>query len=521
MDISNMFKTLKSILKKKQNYYSRFSEHEKLIDEYINAIKCLFSSERLKHFVFEPFLPLFSGKSADPEGGINSCITQTALVNAVIAGLPGKLGVGVLVSMGFEAWMALTIARETGIRVQGVSSIYKYFGVIAGVLVTVLFFFRHILGFFFSIFSALPLLPAMAMSEYAATCLVGVLFLTGFRELNEHGSFRIPSRLYTGIVKRTRHLLLHQKDILKSVITVENIRTTGERLKSWLNGDLAVTDSIIRGEAFAFTAMAYLIRGEFDSMQGPLGSTFIESIRRAYPEKLGTATPGEMSNFFSQRTPEQLNGDVSLVKGEMFEHLVEEYENSDSDNWTADLHPDRTEPGSDIVFTHSGTGEDITVSLKCTDNPVLIEHALAKYPDIPIITTQEMADHLGDNPCVGFSTMSSSELEQVTRDNFDILCTRLTPVDAASVVSAGAAAGAAARLWPFVMARIRKVITGEQLTQALRKVLGDAGISLASRLSYAAVLGPVFAWFMLARSVAVMSRSAENMGARARVMSEA
>jgi uncharacterized membrane protein len=41
-----------------------------------------------------------------------------ALINAVLAGLPEKLGVGVYVSMAFELWMAYRIAQYVGIEVN-------------------------------------------------------------------------------------------------------------------------------------------------------------------------------------------------------------------------------------------------------------------------------------------------------------------------------------------------------------------------------------------------------------------
>ena len=71
----------------------------------------------------------------------------------VLAGLPGKLGVGVYVSMGLEAWMALEIARQIGIVTKKPSDIFKYFGFFSGILVTITVLFKELLGFAFSLFS--------------------------------------------------------------------------------------------------------------------------------------------------------------------------------------------------------------------------------------------------------------------------------------------------------------------------------------------------------------------------------
>lgn len=51
-------------------------------------------------------------------------------------------------------------------------------------------------------------------------------------------------------------------------------------------------------------------------------------------------------------------------------------------------------------------------------------------------------------------------------------------------------------------------ITSEQLTTAFKRVLGDAGVSLAARVSYATILGSVLAWYLLARGVMGLTRAA-------------
>jgi hypothetical protein len=56
-------------------------------------------------------------------------------------------------------------------------------------------------------------------------------------------------------------------------------------------------------------------------------------------------------------------------------------------------------------------------------------------------------------------------------------------------------------LWPFVAAFLRQRIDRQQLQAACMAVLPDAGEKLASRIGYATVLGPVFAWWLLARGL--------------------
>ena len=80
----------------------------------------------------------------------------------------------------------------------------------------------------------------------------------------------------------------------------------------------------------------------------------------------------------------------------MFEIMITDAENNDGDEWMAKMHTDERFPGSDITFSNIETGEELEVSLKAlsSEGTKIIESALAKYPDIPIMTTKEMSDLL-------------------------------------------------------------------------------------------------------------------------------
>jgi hypothetical protein len=73
-------------------------------------VAALFENIKLRDFVFEPFKQVFDIPGNNQEAKIKTVITLVALVNMVLAGLPGKMGVGVIVSMGLEAFMAYKIA---------------------------------------------------------------------------------------------------------------------------------------------------------------------------------------------------------------------------------------------------------------------------------------------------------------------------------------------------------------------------------------------------------------------------
>jgi len=79
-------------------------------------LRSLFENYSLRDFILEPFRSVFSSSTKTLNSDIYSVITQVAVLNAVLAGLPGKMGVGVAVSMALEAWMAYQIAKHVGIK---------------------------------------------------------------------------------------------------------------------------------------------------------------------------------------------------------------------------------------------------------------------------------------------------------------------------------------------------------------------------------------------------------------------
>jgi len=122
-----------------------------------------------------------------------------------------------------------------------------------------------------------------------------------------------------------------------------------------------------------------------------------------------------------------------------------------------------------------------------------------------------VAAHFAGEPRVTETGISNTELTEVTEENFGQLLDRAAPPDPGEVAAAGVAAGALATLWPFTLAYRRGRISDQQLGAAFTRVLGDAGVALAARVSYALVLGPVFAWYLLARGVLGLTRAAAEI----------
>ena len=368
----------------------------------------------------------------------------------------------------------------------------------------ILYSFRTILGFAFSLFSVVPGINPLILAEFFVTDFVGVLFWIGFIEAKATGSFLVPKRMILKAWITTRRLFKHQINILKNVLSPKNIKTVAERISIYLKGEFPFDMRSINGETFATGAMAYLIAGHYEKLEGPLGDSFIQAIRLRWSAQFSPdSTIEDIAARFREYDTDQLEGVINTIKGKMFEIMATKQENLDGDQWKAKMHTDESFPGSDIILTNQETNQQIEISLKAVsqDNTEIIERALAKYPDLPIMTTDESAELYQDHNMVFGSGIRNQELHDITEKNIDGLLTKIKPVNEYQVVIGGVAVGTVVALWPFMIAYLRDRISKNKLEKVFEHILGKSGIALASRVSYALVFGPLFAWYLLARGV--------------------
>jgi hypothetical protein len=493
-----------TIDKKINNYKTYYKDAKSWFEDNFEKIKQLFEDKKLRDFIFEPFVGVFDIPDKTIDKDIYATITQVAIINAVLAGLPGQMGVGIYVSMALEAWMAYSIAQHVGIKVKTPSEIFKYFGMLSAIGFTILFGFKHLLSFGFSLFSIIPMVNPLVIAELLVTNLVGVLFWIGFEETKKSGSFSIPLKTLVSIVSKTKQIFTYQFKVLKNTLTLDNMKLFANRFKQWASGNFIQNQKVLNGEVFSNVAMIYLLSDQHEKLQGPLGDVFIEAIRLRWSAQFDEdTTVQEIADRFREYDADALEGVINTIKGKMFEIMATNAENSDNDIWQAKMHEDESFPGSDIVFTNTQTGETLEVSLKATgaEDTSIIENALNKYPDLPIMTTDEAAALYADNPAVFGSGIKHEELQDITEDRVDELINSIAQVDATHVVIGGVTVGTIAAIWPFTMAYFRKKISYEDYERALIKIAGDSGAILASRLAYAVLLGPIFAWYLLARGV--------------------
>jgi hypothetical protein len=471
----------------------------------IDRIRALFEDEQLTTLVYGDLKKAFEEVSADTDSQVRASISQVAIANAVIAGLPGRLGVGVFVSMALEAWMAFRIGSKVGVDIKGPTDIYHYLGLFAGIIATIIWGFVHILRFVFSLIVWIPGVPATFVAELIVTNFIGVLFWVGFEETKLNGSFTIPKRMFGQARRRTFELYRYQYRVIEQLLSKASRKDTliavGQKAKAWLTGDFALpSNSELRGEVFFVGAVAALIQRDHQQLDGPLGQIFLQSIRDRWSTELADAPADEIASFMETYSPEQMVGVMSVIKGKMFEHMVALHENQDQDDWIAHLHDDESFPGSDIVFSNVETGEQIEVSLKAVSDEHFVEAALLKYPEIPIIVTSEVGE-IVDDPRVASHTISNATLVDASEEFMSSLTAASDRSQAVLGVAAGTAAATVIQLWPITVAHLRGRISREDLDAAYIRILGKQGVKLAGRVALAGVLGPIYAWYLLARGV--------------------
>ena len=500
-------------LKDKLSRYASMDDANNWFSLNLQKLADLFSNYTLRDYIFEPFKGVFISPQKSLDSDVYLTITSVALINAVLAGLPGKLGVGVYVSMGFELWMAYRIAQHVGINLETPKDIVKYFGLLLATVGTVLYLFRLLLGLGFSMFAFLsPVVNPLIMAEILVTDFVGVLFLVGFTEAKQQGEFVVPKRMYASLIKTTRDIFVYQYSILKGLFNWNNIKKTGQKIKQYVTGESVTNQRQANGELFATVAMAYLLSAQYEKLDGPLGQAFMEAIRLRWSAQFDETTSVEaIAQRFAEYDAEAMPGVVNSIKGKMFEILVTEQENTDGDLWFAKMHTDESFPGSDVVFTHSETGEQLEISLKAVaeQNAQIIEHALARYPDLPIMTTEEVMKHFPYDDRVMNAGITHESLQDITSDNIDTLLGQMHVSDQ-EVILWGVHIGFLAALWPFVIAYFRNKIDGDDLDKVFFHVLGNSGVALASRVTYGLVFGSLFAWYLLARGVYLIMQSLET-----------
>ena len=133
----------------------------------------------------------------------------------------------------------------------------------------------------------------------------------------------------------------------------------------------------------------------------------LQALRRS-TAALEEADAEVLSRYLSGLSEAQLQGVAANVKGIYHELLFARAETLDGDAVSAHLHAATNHPGADVAFTIDGEtiGE---VQLKAVASEAQVLAHLARYPEIDVLATEEVAARM---PGVGSSGFSNAELSR-------------------------------------------------------------------------------------------------------------
>ena len=145
-----------------------------------------------------------------------------------------------------------------------------------GIIITIIFVFRHLLGIAYSAFSFVPFVPFVPptiLAKLFVTNFVGVMFWVGFEQIKSTNKFSIPIESFRRISTLFVDLLKYQGTALRQTFTGSNIRETGSRIWAWLSGDIVRMDEMpkLRGDQLTAVAIAYFVIGKHEVFDGPSG----------------------------------------------------------------------------------------------------------------------------------------------------------------------------------------------------------------------------------------------------------
>jgi hypothetical protein len=134
--------------------------------------------------------------------------------------------------------------------------------------------------------------------------------------------------------------------------------------------------------------------GDIILNNGELPEDVITAFEKAYPNLSAETTLEDV--FRSMNDNDELQGLVSGIKGKLFEMRYADYLNDGElpDGFIAELASSPTQPGWDIQITGPDGEVAELLQAKATDSVSYVQEALERYPDIDVVTTDEVYSHL-------------------------------------------------------------------------------------------------------------------------------
>jgi hypothetical protein len=134
----------------------------------------------------------------------------------------------------------------------------------------------------------------------------------------------------------------------------------------------------------------------------------LDALRRSKRE-LGEASDEELAAYVKELDADQLKGLSSNLLGISHELRFFTQENSDGDQYIVELFDATNHPGSDARIINTLTGDVREVQLKASNYVSYIEQHHARYADISVMATEEVADQLDNVESTGIPLEELSE----------------------------------------------------------------------------------------------------------------
>ena len=430
-------------------------------------------------------------------------IIACSFFNAVLVGLPGSLGGGVFIAMGFEVLIAFQLARMSKLLDMkgGVSDLLKLIPATGVTLISVLYGFKFVLNSVYAFLNfLLPMVPISFLATFFTTLFYSLFLYITFCKL-ESGT-KISTSMAKEIAKDTYKF---SSGILKSFISLIKtdmpnlLRDTKNGIVDACRGIIHIKPKI-KGEMFLAGSYAYLLSGNYDGLKGPFAQLWLEAWRESHPTQLKNATVEEIKELADSYDAESFPRLVQNVNSKFYEILETTHENADGDEWSAELIVDQNHPASDAVFYNQETGQYIEINYKFTLNENYIESHIQRYPDVPVVAPPEVAEKI-NSPLVMSGHYEHGVVLEISEANFDDLLNKSHSLylEAATVASGGVSL--LMHIFPFLMAYYKGTIGKELLFKALKTFYPKIAGRTLNRIGMLTLLGPVYGMFLIASFV--------------------
>jgi len=477
---------------------------------YYNFAKTLLSKRILDEILIGDFLSAvkFINKTKTEEQ-VFRWITACAIINAVIAGVPGKLGVGIYIAYSIEFYMAYEISKLVGLKIQK-DNFIKFITASGLTSAAVIWGMKSMISFGMSLFSGSPILPAIAVAEFFATAFLGMLFYLSFIEIKKFDGVQslntfIILRLCINATKYTYSLTRDVKNLITRDFP-ELLKTTYNKIKDLFTAHTEI-NSKIRGDIFYSAAIVHLLDNDLEFFKGPFGKLWLDSWRLYAPQKLGSeATPEEIAKYAQSLNSDELQNVKDGVAAKFFEVLETKAENADGDEWSASLEIQQNNPGFDAKFLNIDGSKEILVNYKYTETGKdYIESFIQKHDrEIYVVAPPEIAEKLND-PMVISANTSYDKVEKINNENFENLLQTYSDKYFALGGLKGGLVLLGTTLSPFIYSYFKGNISKKQFVTALKKFIPEISAKTLNRVTMLVLIGPLYAWYLIARTVGGLS----------------